>query len=54
MNVFDNISFGLRMKKTPKDIIKEKVKTSLSLIGMPKYAYRNINELSGGKSKELQ
>lgn len=24
MNVFDNISFGLRMKKTPKDIIKEK------------------------------
>ncbi|WNZ72815.1 ABC transporter ATP-binding protein [Borreliella garinii] len=53
MNVFDNISFGLRMKKTPKDIIKEKVKTSLSLIGMPKYAYRNINELSGGQKQRV-
>ncbi|WP_324280756.1 ABC transporter ATP-binding protein [Borreliella garinii] len=53
MNVFDNISFGLRMKKTPKDIIKEKVKTSLSLIGMPKYAYRNINELSGGQKQRI-
>ncbi|WNZ73769.1 ABC transporter ATP-binding protein [Borreliella garinii] len=53
MNVFDNISFGLRMKKTPKDIMKEKVKTSLSLIGMPKYAYRNINELSGGQKQRV-
>ncbi|WKC85538.1 ABC transporter ATP-binding protein [Borreliella lusitaniae] len=53
MNVFDNISFGLRMKKTPKDIIKEKVKTALSLIGMPKYAYRNINELSGGQKQRV-
>lgn len=53
MNVFDNISFGLRMKKTPKDIIKEKVKTSLSLIGMTKYAYRNINELSGGQKQRV-
>nr|WP_267508691.1 ABC transporter ATP-binding protein [Borreliella garinii] len=53
MNVFDNISFGLRMKKTPKDIIKEKVKTSLALIGMPKYAYRNINELSGGQKQRV-
>ncbi|WP_210369295.1 ABC transporter ATP-binding protein [Borreliella garinii] len=53
MNVFDNISFGLRMKKTPKDIIKKKVKTSLSLIGMPKYAYRNINELSGGQKQRV-
>ncbi|WP_215535458.1 ABC transporter ATP-binding protein [Borreliella bavariensis] len=53
MNVFDNISFGLRMKKTPKDTIKEKVKTSLSLIGMPKYAYRNINELSGGQKQRV-
>ncbi|MBB6042627.1 ABC transporter ATP-binding protein [Borreliella yangtzensis] len=53
MNVFDNISFGLRMKKTPKDIIKEKVKRSLSLIGMPKYAYRNINELSGGQKQRV-
>ncbi|WPM05696.1 ABC transporter ATP-binding protein [Borreliella sinica] len=53
MNVFDNISFGLRMKKTPKDTIKEKVKTSLSLIGMPKYAYRNINELSGGQRQRV-
>ncbi|AWG42996.1 spermidine/putrescine ABC transporter ATP-binding protein [Candidatus Borreliella tachyglossi] len=53
MNVFDNISFGLRMKKTNKNLIKEKVKVALSLIGMQKYAYRNINELSGGQKQRV-
>ncbi|BCR22052.1 ABC transporter ATP-binding protein [Borrelia sp. HM] len=53
MNVFDNISFGLRMKKINKKIIKEKVKEVLSLIDMQKYAYRNINELSGGQKQRV-
>ncbi|WP_024654901.1 ABC transporter ATP-binding protein [Borrelia hispanica] len=53
MNVFDNISFGLRIKKLNKNLIKEKVKTVLSLIGMQKYAYRNINELSGGQKQRV-
>ncbi|WP_024653406.1 ABC transporter ATP-binding protein [Borrelia persica] len=53
MNVFDNISFGLRMKKLNKNLIKEKVKTVLSLIGMQKYAYRNIDELSGGQKQRV-
>ncbi|ACH93574.1 MULTISPECIES: ABC transporter ATP-binding protein [Borrelia] len=53
MNVFDNISFGLRIKKLNKNLIKEKVKTVLSLIGMQKYAYRNINKLSGGQKQRV-
>ncbi|WP_434756951.1 ABC transporter ATP-binding protein [Borrelia puertoricensis] len=53
MNVFDNISFGLRMKKINKNLIQEKVKAALSLIGMQKYAYRNINELSGGQKQRV-
>ncbi|BCR21234.1 ABC transporter ATP-binding protein [Borrelia miyamotoi] len=53
MNVFDNISFGLRMKKINKNLIKEKVKSVLSLIDMQKYAYRNINELSGGQKQRV-
>ncbi|AHH10830.1 Spermidine/putrescine transport ATP-binding protein potA [Borrelia coriaceae ATCC 43381] len=53
MNVFDNISFGLRIKKINKSLIKEKVKSVLSLIDMQKYAYRNINELSGGQKQRV-
>ncbi|AHH03635.1 Spermidine/putrescine transport ATP-binding protein potA [Borrelia nietonii YOR] len=53
MNVFDNISFGLRMKKINNNLIKEKVKAVLSLIDMQKYAYRNINELSGGQKQRV-
>ena len=37
MNVFDNIAFGLNIKKEPKDIIEQKVMRMLRLVGLEDY-----------------
>ena len=34
MNVYDNIAFGLKLKKEPKDIIEQKVKRMLKLVNL--------------------
>ena len=48
MNVFDNVAFGLNIKKEPKDIIEQKVTRMLKLVGLEDYGKRSINEMSGG------
>ena len=40
MNVYDNIAFGLKLKKEPKDIIEQKVKRMLKLVNLEDYADR--------------
>jgi len=47
MNVYDNIAFGLKIKKEPKDIIEQKVQRMLKLVNLEDYAKRNVTELSG-------
>ena len=42
MNVYDNIAFGLKIKKQSKDIIEQKVNRMLSLIGLEGYGKRNV------------
>ena len=37
MNVFENIAFGLRLKKTPENIIKEKVAEALKMVQLSGY-----------------
>ena len=37
MNVFDNVAFGLKIKKEPKDIIEQKVTRMLKLVGLDEY-----------------
>lgn len=54
MNVFDNIAFGLKIKKTPKTEIETKVKEALRLVQLAGYEKRGISEMSGGKDNELQ
>ena len=34
LNVYDNVAFGLKIKKEPKDVIKQKVKRMLKLVGL--------------------
>lgn len=53
MNIFDNIAFGLTMKKLPKDRIKEKVAEVLALVQLEGFASRRPEQLSGGQRQRV-
>lgn len=53
MDVFDNIAFGLKIKKLDKETIAFKVRKMLSLVGLDGYENRNINQLSGGQQQRV-
>ncbi len=53
MNVADNIGYGLRLKKTPKDEIRKKVKEMLELVQLSGYEKRKPQELSGGQKQRV-
>ncbi len=53
MNVFDNVAFGLSIKKIDKKIIKEKVSNILKLVNLKGFEYRNISSLSGGQQQRI-
>ena len=53
LNVYDNIAFGLKLKKTPKPVIEKKVKAALKMVGMTDYEYRDVDSLSGGQQQRL-
>ena len=51
MNVYDNIAFGLKIKKMSKDVIEQKVMKMLKLIGLEGYEKKNVTLLSGGQQQ---
>ena len=53
MNVYDNIAFGLKIKKQGKEIIDQKVKKMLTLVGLVGYEARRTNTLSGGQQQRV-
>lgn len=53
LNVFDNIAFGLNIKKLPKDEIKTKVTEMLELVNLSGYEKRYIEQLSGGQQQRV-
>jgi len=53
MNVFDNIAFGLRIKKVPENEIQKRVKEMLELVRLPGYEKRKISQLSGGEKQRI-
>lgn len=53
MNVYENIAFGLKIKKLPKKIIDEKVKDMLKLVSLSGFEKRNIDSLSGGQQQRV-
>ena len=53
MNVFDNIAFGLSVKKVDKAIIKEKVTEALKMVRLEGYENRAISEMSGGQRQRV-
>ena len=53
MDVFDNVAFGLSIKKVDKKIIKEKVGDILKLVNLKGFENRNISSLSGGQQQRI-
>jgi len=53
MNVFDNIAFGLKIKKVDKKVIDEKVKDMLRLVNLQGFEKRKIDSLSGGQQQRI-
>jgi spermidine/putrescine transport system ATP-binding protein len=53
LNVFDNIAFGLNLKKMDKKVVKEKVSRMLELVGLKGYGKRDVTSLSGGQQQRV-
>ena len=53
LNVFDNVAFGLHLKKEPKDIIEQKVSRMLRLVGLRGFETRRIDQMSGGQQQRV-
>ena len=53
MNVYENIAFGLKIKKMSKDVIEQKVMKMLKLIGLEGFEKKNVTLLSGGQQQRV-
>lgn len=53
LNVYDNVAFGLKLKKLDKDTIVKRVKQALKTVGMTDYEYRDVDSLSGGQQQRV-
>ncbi|HHX69595.1 MAG: heme ABC exporter ATP-binding protein CcmA [Miniphocaeibacter sp.] len=53
MTVFENIAFGLRVKKLPENDIRNKVNNILEIVQLKEFSNRNIQTLSGGQQQRV-
>lgn len=53
MNVFENIAFGLKIKKLNNSTIKEKVTNMLNLVNLQGFEKRAVTSLSGGQQQRI-
>ena len=53
LNVFDNVAFGLRRAKRPKDEMKERVGEALELVQLSGFEKRKSSQLSGGQQQRV-
>lgn len=53
LNVFDNIAFGLAIKKTEKSVTAQKVDKMLNLVGLKGFEKRDVTSLSGGQQQRV-
>ena len=52
-NIFDNVAYGLKLRKLDKSTIKEKVTSILKLVGLEGMEARMTNQLSGGQQQRV-
>jgi multiple sugar transport system ATP-binding protein len=53
MNVYDNMSFGLKLKKHPKEVIQSRVREAAEILGLTELLKRKPFELSGGQRQRV-
>jgi spermidine/putrescine transport system ATP-binding protein len=53
MNVFENVAFGLRIKKVPKDEIRDRVNRMLKMVDLEGFEKRHVDSLSGGQQQRV-
>jgi multiple sugar transport system ATP-binding protein len=53
MSVYDNMAFGLKLRKTPKDDIKRRVEEAAQILGIEQLLHRKPRELSGGQRQRV-
>ena len=53
LSVYENIAFGLKIKKMSKDVIDQKVMKMLKLIGLEGYENKNVTLMSGGQQQRV-
>ncbi|MDO5047224.1 MAG: ABC transporter ATP-binding protein [Anaerococcus sp.] len=53
MNVYDNIAFGLNIKKVDKEIIKKEVSKALKMVNLEGFEKRKISQMSGGQRQRV-
>ena len=53
LNVYENIAFGLRLKKMKEKDIQKKVREMLELVNLKGFGSRNVNSLSGGQQQRV-
>lgn len=53
LNVYENVAFGLRLKKVKDDVIRDRVKEMLAMVNLKGFEKRNINTLSGGQQQRV-
>ena len=53
MNVYENVAFGLKLKKTPRDEVDRRVQAMLDLVNLSGYGNRDATSLSGGEQQRV-
>ena len=53
LDVYENIAFGLKLKKMPTDEIDRKVRKALKMVSMTDYEDRDVESLSGGQQQRV-
>ena len=53
LNVYDNVAFGLKIKKLDKTVIDHKVTKMLEMVGLSGFAKRDVSQLSGGQQQRV-
>ncbi len=53
MTVFDNMAFGLKLRKVPKEVIREKVERAAKILDLDKLLNRKPKQLSGGQRQRV-
>ena len=53
LNVYENVAFGLRLKKTPESEVARRVGEMLELVDLKGFDRRSVNQLSGGQQQRI-